>query len=326
VKRVPVFTVGDKTKIVDVEGRSKQLVAGGVTLNNIVWSCQLGQNGGIFGRLGSDEYGQFLTSEMDRFGIAREHLTVVDGEESPYTDFFVDPQPERTLFMFFGTTAGTTPQFIREKCTEAIRSADYVVTEISQLPLSTVIEIEKIAKEVGTLVAVDLDIAPSNGIMEYIGTTEQYEEVTRKADILKPCDAAATELTGKDDLGEAIEALDRDFGPYRLTAITGGADGSVLSRDGSVHVEPVTPLDSVDLEVVDPGGAGDAYFGGLNAAILRLGIEAPLSDLGTLANATAAVCCSEYGAFPIAPSGPADTIKKLIVRTRDQATADRLID
>ncbi len=41
VKRVPVFTVGDKTKIVDVEGRSKQLVAGGVTLNNIVWSCQL---------------------------------------------------------------------------------------------------------------------------------------------------------------------------------------------------------------------------------------------------------------------------------------------
>ena len=57
LKMVPNFTVGDKTKIIDQDGKSKQLIAGGVTLNNLVWSKMAGVSSGVFGRLGNDEYG-----------------------------------------------------------------------------------------------------------------------------------------------------------------------------------------------------------------------------------------------------------------------------
>lgn len=326
LKKVPLFTVGDKTKIIDQADRSKTLIAGGVTLNNLVWSKMAGVQSGIFGRLGNDEYGKFLFSEMDRFGVSHDHLEPIDGAEAPYTDFFLDPQPERTLFMFFGTTATTTPAYIREHCADAIRNASYVVTEISQLPLDTVLEIEKIANDAGVPVAVDFDIAPSNSIMEFIGTTAQYEEVARNATVLKPCDAAATELTGTKDLETAIRKLHAEYGKHRLVAITAAAKGSVLYNGKELHWVPVLDLSKVGRKLVDPCGAGDAYFGGLNAAIMKFGFDASLEDLGTLANATAGLCCSEEGAFPIDPISPRTELHKLIASDRGKETADRLLD
>lgn len=325
LKMVPNFKVGDKTKIIEQEGRSKKLIAGGVTLNNLVWSRMLGAKSGVFGRLGGDEYGRFLLKEMERFGVNHDHLHVIEKEEAPYTDFFLDQQPERTLFMFFGTTATTTPEFIRQHCADAIRRAAYVVTEISQLPLRTVLEIEKIAEEGGVPVAVDLDIAPSNTIMQYIGTAAHYEEIARRATVLKPCDAAATELAGTDDLERAIQKIHRDFGNHRLLAITAAAKGSVLFDGKKVHWEKVLDLAKVGRKLVDPCGAGDAYFGGLNAALATRGFGAPLADIGTIANATAALCCSEYGAFPVDPGTPRGNIRRLIAANRGQETADRLV-
>ena len=325
LKLVPNFRVGDKTKIVEQGGRSKKLIAGGVTLNNLVWSKMLGAGSGVFGRLGGDEYGRFLLGEMDRFGVNHAGLSVIQGAEAPYTDFFLDQQPERTLFMFFGTTATTTPEFIREHCAAAIRSAAYVVTEISQLPLDTVLEIEKIAGEAGVPVAVDLDIAPSNTIMQYIGTAAQYEQVARRATILKPCDAAAMELAGTDDLERAIQKIHRDFGRQRLVVITAAAKGSVLTNGKDLHWEPVLDLSKVGRKLVDPCGAGDAYFGGMNAALVLHGFDAPLADVGTIANATAGLCCSEYGAFPVDPDTPRENVRKLIAANRGQKVADRLV-
>lgn len=325
LKKVPNFTIGDKTKIIGQNGRSKTLIAGGVTLNNLVWSKMAGVPSGIFGRLGNDEYGQFLFAEMARYGVNSDHLAPIEGEEAPYTDFFLDPQPERTLFMFFGTTATTTPEYIREHCADTIRNASYIVTEISQLPLDTVLEIQKIANEAGVPVAVDLDIAPSNGIMEFIGTKAQYEEVARNATVLKPCDAAAIELTGSEDLEVAIRKLHAEFGKHRLVAITAAADGSVLFNGDELHWVPILDLSKVGRKLVDPCGAGDAYFGGLNAAIMKFGFDAPLDDLGTLANATAGLCCSEEGAFPVDPVSPRTELHKLIASDRGDAVAKRLL-
>jgi ribokinase len=325
LKLVPNYKVGDKTKIIEQEGRSKKLIAGGVTLNNLVWSRMLGARSSVFGRLGGDEYGKFLLKEMDRFGVGHTDLHLVDSEEAAYTDFFLDQQPERTLFMFFGTTATTTPEFIRSSCAEAIKNAAYVVTEISQLPLDTVLEIEKIANEAGVPIAVDLDIAPSNSIMQYIGTAAQYEQVARGATVLKPCDAAAMELAGTEDLEKAIQKIHSDFGRHRLVAITAAAKGSVLFNGKDLHWESVLDLSKVSRKLVDPCGAGDAYFGGLNAALSVLGFDAPLADVGTIANATAGICCSEYGAFPVDPVSPKASIKGLIAANRGNAVADRLI-
>ena len=55
LKKVPLFTVGDKTKIIDQDGRSKTLIAGVVTLNNLVGKRLV--ESGVFGRLGNDDTG-----------------------------------------------------------------------------------------------------------------------------------------------------------------------------------------------------------------------------------------------------------------------------
>ena len=182
-----------------------------------------------------------------------------------------------------------------------------------------------LAKEAGVPVAVDLDIAPSNTIMQYIGTADQYLAVAKMADILKPCDAAAIELAGTDDLEQAIQKIHKEFG-NKLTAITAAAKGSVLFDGKNVHWEEVLDLSKVGRKLVDPCGAGDAYFGGMNAAISLFGLDAPLEDIGTLANATAGLCCSAEGAFPVAPESPKGEIRKLIAANRGEDVAAKLID
>jgi len=103
---------------------------------------------------------------------------------------------------------------------------------------------------------------------------------------LKPCKAAARELTGEGDYEKIVKALLR-LGP-NLVAITLGADGCLIATPKElVHV----PAYKVD--VVDTTGAGDAFMGGLSYGLLQ---NWDLQRVGSFANACAALCCTKVGA------------------------------
>src|SRR5260221_289106 len=103
-----------------------------------------------------------LRDGMESLGI-RHHLTL-DGSASSYAPVFVDPDGNRAIYMMRGATAELKASEIRARHGAFIKNARIVTTEISQLPLKTVIAILKFARENSIPTILDLDVPPSDAI------------------------------------------------------------------------------------------------------------------------------------------------------------------
>jgi sugar/nucleoside kinase (ribokinase family)/D-arabinose 5-phosphate isomerase GutQ len=261
---------------------------GGLVLNHLGWGRILGMKTGIFGKLGDDRNGEFLRDGMDRLGI-RHHLTF-DGTASAFATIFVDAAGDRAIYMARGATGELSPAEVRNRHGAFIRRANLVSTEISQLPLRTVLAILLFARTHSIPTILDVDVPPSDAIGS-IGTRAELERALKLATWLKPSKAAAREIAngnGRDPLKMA-EAIRTRYG-NRAVIITEGDKGcSIAARDASVRVP------AFKVKQVDSTGAGDAFLAGIFAG-LRL--QLPWDKIGRLANAAGAVAVTRLGAFP----------------------------
>ena len=281
----------EKTYILpDEAGSVVTEIAGGVTLNHLAWTAQMGVPAGLFGFQGDDRYGAMIRDEMDRHGIDRSAIRVIEGRASGFSVVNVAEDADRAIYMARALTAETTAAHVETHFADYIRSAAMVTTEISQLPLDAVIAVLRIAREAGVPTVLDVDVPPEFAIeVAGLGSAEDFEEALRLADVIKPAKAAALQMVEADTSEERAEGI---FNRYsaRLVAITEGAQGSVVT-DGKQTVRvPAKPV-----EARDTTGAGDAFLGGLIAGLFH-GLS--LRDTASLANACGAVCCRIPGAFP----------------------------
>jgi sugar/nucleoside kinase (ribokinase family) len=133
------------------------------------------------------------------------------------------------------------------------------------------------------------------------------------SDLLQHIDAVIAaesfpqELTGREDLGRALEALQREF-RAPLVAVTLGDRGSLArcgGREIRTHAFPIA--------CVDTTGAGDAFRGGFAAALLRAP-DGDVEDALVYANAVAALNCRGLGARGGLPT--ATEVDQLLMHAR----------
>jgi sugar/nucleoside kinase (ribokinase family) len=148
----------------------------------------------------------------------------------------------------------------------------------------------QIAHDAKVRVIFDLDVSPSFFAESELGTQAELCSALRLVDVLKPCKAAARELTGEADYEKVATALLR-MGPS-VVAITLGVDGCLIATPKEVAKVPAFKVD-----VVDTTGAGDAFMGGLSFALLQ---GWNIEKVGLFANACAALCCTKIGARAMA--------------------------
>src|SRR5271157_3732144 len=139
-------------------GEIQRAEVGGVALNHLGWARVLGLEVGIFGKMGNDGNGTFLRQGMDRLGI-RHHLTL-DGSASSFATIFVDHSGNRAIYMARGATGELRPEEIRRRHAAFIRRAHLVSTEISQVPLATVLAILLYARTHSIPTVLDVDLPP----------------------------------------------------------------------------------------------------------------------------------------------------------------------
>jgi sugar/nucleoside kinase (ribokinase family)/D-arabinose 5-phosphate isomerase GutQ len=260
---------------------------GGVVLNHLGWARILGLEVGIFGKMGDDRHGEFLRNGMDRLGI-RHHLTL-DGSASSFSTVFVDDAGNRAIYMIRGATAELRPVEITRRHGDFIRRDRFISTEISQVPLRTVIAILKFARKCSIPTVLDLDVPPSDACAS-LGTRAELERALKLATYLKPAKAAARELAnGARDALEMVAAIRARYG-NRAVVITDGERGCAISAEGTAMQIP-----AFRVRQVDTTGAGDAFLGAMMAG-LRWGLS--WEKIGRLANAAGAVCVGRLGAFP----------------------------
>ncbi len=260
---------------------------GGVTLNHLGWARILGLNVGIFGKMGDDRNGELLRAGMNALGI-RHHLTL-DGSASSSATIFVDPAGNRAIYMVRGATAELRPAEIRRRHGAFLRSARLATTEISQLPLATVIAILACARAHGIPTVLDVDVAPADACAT-LGTRAELERALGLATYLKPAKTAARELApGLRDPVRMAETIRARY-QNRAVAITDGERGCAIAADGVAIRIP-----AFRVRQIDSTGAGDAFLGAMVAG-LGWGLDWPA--IGRLGNAAGAVCVTHPGGFP----------------------------
>ncbi len=281
----------EKGMLRDLGGGPVSTRIGGVVLNHLGWAAALGLRTGIFGLGADDENGRLLRAAMDRLGIAHE----IDraGSASSVAEIFVDDAGERAIYMAPAATSETTPERVRAHAA-FVQRARRITTEVSQLPLAAALAALELARAAGAATAVDLDVPPSDALASGLGDEAALEAVLRGADLLKPAKTACRELvsTGASDPLRLARALRGRFGNSAVV-VTDGEAGCAIAAEGFEGYVPARPV-----KAVDTTGAGDAFLGGLLAALSAgLGWE----DAARLAHACGAACVEQLGAFPEDP-------------------------
>jgi ribokinase len=264
--------------------------AGGVTANNLTQVARLGTPAAWIGLIGDDENGRIIQRQFTEDGMELSGIEVVAGEASSFTWIPVDTRGERAIYMFPNVTARVTPEQIRKRFAAHIRQARHFHTEASQLPLPPVLEAMRVAREAGVRVLFDLDVDPAYFVRAGLGTTEELREALRLTDVLKPCKAAARELTGELEYERMARQL-LALGPAAVAITLGGEGCLIAAPDGIAHCPGFA------VQVVDTTGAGDAFMGGLSHGLLQ---GWPAEQVGRFANACAALCCTRVGARAMA--------------------------
>ena len=263
-----------------------EIHAGGVTANNLTQVARLGTSTGWLGLIGDDENGRIIQKAFQDDGMDLSGIEIVKGQYSSLTWIPVDMAGERCIYMFPNVTGKISVYQVDNRFAPHIRNAKHFHTEASQLCIAPVAQAMRVAKEAGVRVIFDLDVSPSFFAAANLGTQEELTTALKLVDVLKPCKAAAKEMTGEDDYEKVASALLR-LGPS-VVAITLGADGCLIAtRDKRAHVP------GLKVNVVDTTGAGDAFMGGLSFGLLQ-GWD--IERVGLFANACAALCCTKVGA------------------------------
>lgn len=269
-----------------INAERMEIHAGGVTANNLTQVARLGASTGWLGLIGDDENGRIIQKAFSDDGMDLSGIEIVKGEHSSLTWIPVDSVGERCIYMFPNITGKISCYQVDNRFGPHIKKAKHFHTEASQLPIVPVKEGMRIAKEANVRVLFDLDVSPSFFAQSNLGTQEELTASLKLVDVLKPCKAAARELTGETDYERIADKL-LNLGPS-LIAITMGADGCLIaSRKQKVRVPAFRP------DVVDTTGAGDAFMGGLSYALLQGWDQ---QRVGIFANACAALCCTKVGA------------------------------
>ena len=128
-----------------------------------------------------------IRDEMDRHGIERSAIRVLEGRASGFSVVNVAEDADRAIYMARALTAETTAAHVETHFAEYIRAAAMVTTEISQLPLDAVIAVLRIAQEAGVPTVLDVDVPPDFAIeVAGLGSAGNFEEALRLADVVNP--------------------------------------------------------------------------------------------------------------------------------------------
>lgn len=263
---------------------------GGSPANIAMNVKKLGINSTIICCAGSDEMGDFLISKMKMQGLDTSN---VKRAYSSTSMVLLNKSQSSPIPIFY---RGADYRIVFDESIEDVIRTSKIVHfstwPISREPSRSAIEkIIEVAKESGTIIGFDPNYHPALWEKGYDGVS-YIKGIIKDVDIIKPSEDDAKRLFGEESIDEYIARF-LDLGA-KLVIMTLGKDGLVAS-DGKTTIR----MDSVADNVVDTTGAGDAFWSGFYAAIVK-GYD--VKDAIRLGNASSAYKLRYTGAVVDFPS------------------------
>lgn len=259
-------------------GRRLGTFAGGTTANVACAAGRLGARTCVYGQIGDDLEGQFLTAEFERFSVSAEHLRVVPGTRSSTAIIMVDGTGERALIY--------VP--IAERPWDDSLPIDLFAQSrlIYTMPyeIGPFGKVAQLARQQGAQVVIDVETAMASNV-------DRLNALLALSDVVFFSESSFRAVLGLPPTIDLMQQLLRR-GP-RAVVVTLGARGALAATHDAAVEQPGFPAN-----VVDTTGAGDCFNGALLAATLE---GQSLERAMRFACAAASISTSAIGARSMLP-------------------------
>ena len=267
-----------------VTGGQFVMAAGGKGANQAVAAARLGAEVTFVAKIGRDMFGDQAIEGYRKEGIVTDWILRDPERHTGVALIMVDQQGENLIAVASGANHALTPADV-ERAAERIRAADAVMLQL-ETPMDTVQLTAQLAADAGVPVILDpAPAAPLDGSL--------LERVT----YLTPNESEAERLTGipVQDEASAREAAAKLLqSGARHVIVTLGSQGAL-----SAGPDGATLIPGYQVEARDSTAAGDAFNGGLAAALAK-GLS--LQEAVRRANLVGALSVTRMGAQPSLPT------------------------
>ena len=285
VVRAPRFPAPGET----ISGGDLATIPGGKGANQAVAAARQGVRVSMLGRVGRDNFGDFL---LDNLRANQVDTTLVQRDDAATGTaiIVVDANGQNSIVLSPGANGQVKPADVDPA---SLPRPKLVLLQL-EIPLESVIHAATAARGLGARVL--LNPAPARTLPD---------ELIAQTDFLIPNETELSLLTDQPvtDTASAESAAQTLLAKGVQTVIvTLGANGAlVVTPEKTTHVPPF------HVDVVDTTAAGDAFIGGFAASLLH-GLS--LEEAVRHGNACGALAATKFGAQPSLPT--AEDVKEFI--------------
>lgn len=260
-------------------GRNFLRAGGGKGANQAVAAARLGASTHMIGRVGNDHFGEELLTNLQSYGLDTDNISIDQNSHSGIAIIAVDDGGQNNIIVIPGANNYIGDADI-ERLQKLLPGATSLLLQL-EIPLEVVLRAALIASEAG--VRVILDPAPARSDLPL----ELYPLI----DTIAPNEVEASQLVGfaVHDTDTAIKAAKKlQQRGVKNAIVKLGDRGVVAVTDRETLFVPAFAV-----EAIDTVGAGDAFNGGL-AAALDAGLS--LEEAVVWGSAAGALCVTKMGA------------------------------
>ena len=277
VVRTPRFPQPGET----ISGDDLQVIPGGKGANQAVAASRLGANVSMLGRVGKDNFGDFLLDNLKSNNVDTQ-LVQRDDSSTGTAIIVVDANGQNSIVLSPGANGKVSSLDVEHA---SFSDFDLLLLQL-EIPIPTVLSAAKLAKQ--NSVHILLNPAPAK---------ELSEELISLADFLIPNETELSLLTGMEvkDIPSAEKAAHAllQRGVQNVIVTLGSKGALIVTNKSTSHISPFK------VDVVDTTAAGDAFIGGFASAFDTAN---SLDEAVRYGCACGALATTKFGAQPSLPT------------------------
>jgi ribokinase len=277
VVRAPYFPQPGET----ISGEDLQVIPGGKGANQAVAAARLGASVALLGRVGKDNFGDFLLGNLQSNKVDSQ-LVQRDDAATGTAIIILDSNGQNSIVLSPGANGKVSSADVNH----APFPAGGLLLLQLEIPIPTVLSAAQRARE--NNVRVILNPAPAK---------ELPNELISLAHFIIPNESELGILTGLpvNDVSSAERAAKQllEHGAQNVIVTLGSAGALIVTKEGATHIP------SFRVNVVDTTAAGDAFIGGFATALLQ---NKSFEESVRYGCACGALAATKFGAQPSLPA------------------------
>lgn len=249
-------------KLVDVDKFQKK--AGGAPANVATALVKLGATAEFVGSVGKDSLGKFLLNTLKKYNVGTKYVIEDENASTTIAYVSIDENGERDFEFIRGADANLS--------VEKVDFNSFKDSKIIHLGSATAMlggslyEVYKEFINFGLREDKFISFDPNYREALYHDKKELFvtrcKEIIENVDLIKVSDEEGELITGENDIVRMIEKL-HSFGA-KAVSVTLGGEGAIIS------INEIHKVKSIDVNMIDSTGAGDAFIGALLSQIAEL--------------------------------------------------------